>query len=232
MMFRSCDGEVNRARRFYHSGETTDLDFVIQRLLSEADDPYLVACGISLGGNVLLKWLGEHRSAHPSPIKRAAAVSVPFDLEAGARFMERGFARVYVRHFLDSLKAKTREKLRLYPDLCDWELLRRARTFWEFDDAMTGPVHGFSGAHDYYSRSSSLQYLRRISVPALLMSALDDPFLPSFVLREVLGVGLDNPFLHIEFSSRGGHVGWVDGPPWASGHYMERRVVSWLAGSD
>ena len=229
MIFRSCDGEVNTARRFYHSGETTDLAFVVEELIKSYPNLHLVLAGVSLGGNVLVKWLGEQGSAIPSQIKRAAAASVPFDLEAGARFMEKGFARVYVKHFLDTLKAKTLEKLKLYQDLCDRKKLLAARTFWEFDDAMTGPVHGFTGAHDYYKRSSSLQFLGKVRVPTLLMSAWDDPFLPQFVLERVGKVALDNPFLNTEFSQSGGHVGWVDGRLWAQGYYMERRVVSWLA---
>ena len=228
MMFRSCDGEVNTARRFYHSGETTDLGFVVGELMKRHPDLHLVLAGVSLGGNVLLKWLGEQGGAVPAQIKRAAAASVPFDLEAGARFMEKGFARVYVKHFLDTLKVKTLEKLKLYPDLCDREKLLASRTFWEFDDALTGPVHGFEGAHDYYKRSSSLQFLSKIRVPTLLMNAWNDPFLPRFVLERVSKVALDNPFLSTDFSKRGGHVGWVDGQPWVQGYYMERRVVSWL----
>ena len=125
MMFRSCDGEVNSARRFYHSGETTDLDFVVRRLLAQHPDVHLVMCGVSLGGNVLLKWLGEQGENAPTQIERAAAVSMPYDLEAGARLMEHGFARVYVRHFLETLVAKTEKKLELYPDLCDIEKVAR-----------------------------------------------------------------------------------------------------------
>ena len=229
MMFRSCDGEVNTARRFYHSGETTDLGFVVGELLKRHPDLHLVLAGVSLGGNVLLKGLGEQGGVVPAQIKRAAAASVPFDLEAGARFMEKGFARVYVKHFLDSLKVKTLEKLKLYPDLCDREKLLASRTFWELDDALTGPVHGFEGAHDYYKRSSSLQFLSKIRVPTLLMNARNDPFLPRFVLERVRKVALDNPFLSTDFSKHGGHVGWVHGQPWVLGYYMERRVVSWLA---
>jgi predicted alpha/beta-fold hydrolase len=230
MMFRSCDGEVNTSRRFYHSGETTDLDYVVQALIAGCPDLRLVICGVSLGGNVLLKWLGEKRMEVPSAVERVAAVSVPFDLEAGARYMERGFARVYVGHFLQTLKAKALEKLKLFPDLCDQEALLRAKTFWEFDQVLTGPIHGFTGARDYYTRSSSIRFLASICVPSLLMSAWNDPFLPFYVLEKVSKIALDNPLLSIEFSDFGGHVGWVDGQPWAQGYYMERRVVEWLSG--
>ncbi len=228
LMFRSCDGEVNSARRFYHSGETTDLDFVVRRILAEHPDIELMMCGVSLGGNVLLKWLGEQGENVPVQVKRAAAVSVPYDLEAGARLMEHGFARVYVRHFLATLTAKTIKKLERYPDLCDITKLRAARTFFEFDDLLTGPVHGFSGAHDYYTRSSSIHFLDRVRVPTLLMSAWNDPFLPQSVLTTVRSIATRNQQLFIDFSMTGGHVGWVAGRPWSQRYFMEERVVNWL----
>lgn len=229
LMFRSCDGEVNAARRFYHSGETTDLDLVVQRLIEEHPYVHLVLCGVSLGGNVLLKWLGEREKTVPGQVKRAAAVSVPFDLEAGARHMERGFARVYVRHFLSTLTAKTAAKMERYPDLCDFQRLRRARTFFDFDELLTGPLHGFSGAHDYYQRSSSIRFLDDVRIPTLLMHAWNDPFLPKSVLTEVRRIVTRNRDLYIEFSEAGGHVGWVAGQPWRQSYYMESRVVRWLA---
>jgi predicted alpha/beta-fold hydrolase len=142
--------------------------------------------------------------------------------------MERGFARVYVRHFLSTLVEKTEKKLERFPDLCDIERLRAARTFFEFDDLLTGPVHGFSGAHDYYQRSSSIHFLARIAIPTLLMSAWNDPFLPQSVLTEVRRIATGNSKLTIEFPASGGHVGWVAGQPWSQRYYMEERVVEWL----
>jgi hypothetical protein len=229
LMFRSCDGEVNRARRFYHSGETTDCEFVVKRLVAENPGLQLVMCGVSLGGNVLLKWLGEQGGDAPKELKRAAAVSVPFDLEAGARYMEHGFAPVYVRHFLRTLSAKTLKKLELHPDLCDREKLLAARSFWDFDDALTGPVHGFTGAHDYYERSSSIRFIDKVRIPTLLMNAWDDPFLPPRILEEVREIAKGNHNLYLDFTRRGGHAGWVAGQPWSQRYYMEERVVRWLA---
>jgi uncharacterized protein len=229
LMFRSCDGEINTARRFYHSGETTDLDLVVRRLTGQHPGMNLVICGVSLGGNVLLKWLGERGRDTPPELKRSTAVSVPYDLEAGARLMETGFARVYVRHFLNTLVAKTIKKLELYPDLCDAEKLRAARTFYEFDDQLTGPAHGFTGAHDYYQRSSSIHFLDDIRVPTLLMNAWNDPFLPKAVLSAVRSIARRNQHLFVEFPLTGGHVGWVAGQPWSQRYYMEGRVVEWLA---
>ena len=229
LMSRSCDGEINSARRFYHSGETTDLDHVVRTLIERNPDVRLVMCGVSLGGNVLLKWLGEQGDHLPVQVERAAAVSVPFDLEAGARLMEHGFAQVYVRHFIATLFAKAVQKLQRYPDLCDAVRLRRARTFFEFDDTLTGPVHGFAGAHDYYKRSSSIHYLDKVRVPALLISAWNDPFLPREVLAAVRNMASGNPYLFVEFPLSGGHVGFVAGQPWSQRYYMEDRVVEWLA---
>lgn len=229
LMFRSCDGEINSARRFYHSGETTDLDFVVRTLVERHPGLKLVLCGVSLGGNVLLKWLGEQGTDVPAQIGAAVAVSVPYDLEAGARLLERGFARVYARHFLKTLIAKAFQKLERYPDLCDARRLRHARTFFEFDDLLTGPLHGFAGAHDYYERSSSIHYLEAIRVRTLLLSAWNDPFLPKDVLAAVRNIARGNEYLFVEFPQAGGHVGWVAGHPWSQRYYMEERVVEWLS---
>lgn len=228
MLFRSCDGEMNLARRLYHSGETTDLDFVVRTLVSKHPDLSLYLIGVSLGGNVLLKWLGERGESLVSNVVRAAAVSAPFDLAAGSRYLECTMGQKYVDHFMVTLKAKTRAKRALYPDLCDWSKLESARTFWEFDDFVTGPVHGFADALDYYSKSSSLSLLTNIRRPTLLFNAKDDPFLPASVLDQVRKLAANNEFLYLEFTKRGGHVGWVEGSPWAPRYYMEEKVITWL----
>jgi predicted alpha/beta-fold hydrolase len=137
---------------------------------------------------------------------------------------------VYDVHFLRSLRRKAEAKLTRYPDLFDVEALRRARTIYDFDDVVTAPVHGFADAHDYYSRSSSLGWLSRIRRPTLLLSAIDDPFLPAAVLDEVRQVATDNACLHVEFTKHGGHVGFVGGRvPWRPEYYAERRVCEFLA---
>ncbi len=229
LIFRSCNGEVNRVRRMYHSGETTDIDFVVRRLIRENPRQPLLVAGFSLGGNVLLKWLGEQGDGAPNQLRAAAAVSVPFDLERGARNIERGFARVYTWHFMRTLRLKALAKLGRFPDLFDPTALQRARTLFEFDDAVTAPVHGFRSAHDYYTRSSALQYLSAIRVPTLLLSASDDPFLPPQVFDDVASVARENPVLLAELRSKGGHVGFVSGPsPFQSNYYHEERVVEFL----
>ncbi|HET7459109.1 MAG TPA: alpha/beta fold hydrolase [Gemmatimonadaceae bacterium] len=234
-VFRSCGDEPNRTRRFYHSGETTDLAHVLDRVLREshdagdADAPVFLA-GVSLGGNVLLKFLGERGRDLPPRVAAAAAVSVPFDLERGSRHISRGFARVYERHFLRTLRRKAVAKMERFPDLADRARLAAARTLYDFDDVVTAPVHGFADAADYYTRSSSLRWLDRVALPTLLLSAEDDPFLPRDVLDQVRDVARHNPRLVTEFVPRGGHVGFVAGTvPWRPFYYAEWRVLDFFA---
>lgn len=230
MLFRSCDGEINNQRRMYHSGETTDLDFVVRTLVSQHPQLDLRLVGVSLGGNVLIKYLGEQGDALVPNITRCAGISVPYDLAAGSRHLECFMGQRYVNHFMKSLKAKTFAKRSLFPDLCEWDRVAKTRTFWEFDDLVTGPVHGFVDALDYYTRSSSILVIDKIRRPTLLFSAEDDPFLPVSVLDRVRKIAAHNEFLHIEFSRRGGHVGWIEGSPFAARYYMEARVINWLNG--
>ena len=229
LIFRTCNGEMTRAPRLYHSGETTDLDAVVRRLVDARPGQPLALAGFSLGGNVLLKWLGEHGDDLPSEVRAAAAVSVPFDLKRGSRFIERGFSRIYGRHFLRTLRAKARTKLERDPGLFDSTALERARTLFEFDDAVTAPVHGFADAADYYRDSSSLGFLSSVRRPTLLLSAYDDPFLPPAVLREVERLARGNSCLTVEFHQRGGHVGFISGrAPWRPRYYAEDRVMAFL----
>jgi hypothetical protein len=230
LVFRTCGGEMNNTRRFYHSGETTDLDLVIQRVTIENPDTPIVLAGFSLGGNVLLKWLGERGANVPPTVRAAAAVSVPYDLARGSRYINQGFARVYERHFLRSLVRKAREKRVRFPDIVPQVDLSTLRTMWDFDDAVTAPVHGFRDATDYYQRSSSLRWLDRIRVPTLLVSAADDPFLPPEVLEEVRDIARANNALHCEFVEHGGHVGFIAGDlPWRPLYWAEWRVADFLS---
>jgi predicted alpha/beta-fold hydrolase len=230
MIFRGCGDEPNRTRRFYHSGETTDLAYTIDRVRDEHPDSPLLLAGVSLGGNVLLKFLGERGASLPPQVRAAAAVSVPFDLERGCRHISHGFSRVYDRHFLRTLRAKALAKLERFPGLFDRSQLERAESIYDFDDAVTAPVHGFADAHDYYVRSSALGFLGRVSVPTLLLSAIDDPFLPSSVLDEVRTIAGRNPHLTLDFPAHGGHVGFVAGRlPWRPFYYAEWRVCEFLA---
>ncbi|HUQ20033.1 MAG TPA: hydrolase [Gemmatimonadaceae bacterium] len=230
LIFRSCSEEMNLTRRFYHSGETTDLGFVIDRLIEEHPQQILCLVGVSLGGNVLLKYLGERGKSLPESIKAAVAISVPFDLERASRHIDRGFAKVYQRHFVRSLKRKALVKLVTFPDLVDRDRLTSLRTMYEFDNALTAPLHGFDDARHYYSSSSSLEFLKGISIPTLLLSAVDDPFLPPDVLNQVRAVADKNRCLHIEFTEHGGHVGFVEGRnPFRPRYYAERRASEFAA---
>ncbi|HEX8616399.1 MAG TPA: alpha/beta fold hydrolase [Thermoanaerobaculia bacterium] len=232
--FRSCAREPhnvlrmipNRRPRFYHSGETGDFDFVARTLATRMPDVRLLAFGASLGGNVLLKWLGEHPG--DPLITAAAAISVPYDLAAGAKLLEESAAgRFYSNGFLRTLKKKV-----MRPDVAarvDMSAVQRARTFREFDHTATAPLHGFAGADDYYTRSSSIHYVDRITTPALALNAEDDPFLPPSVLPRVK----ERASAAVDFRTTrtGGHCGFVGGGfPWKCEYWAEEFVVSWLLG--
>ena len=226
LLFRGCGSAPNVARRFYHSGETADLAHVFELLSHRWPNTAWIGVGVSLGGNVLLKWMGERGDR---PLRAAAAVSVPFDLEAGARAISLGFSRIYDISFLRSLRRKAAAKLSRFPDLFDATRLAKARNVFEFDDAVTAPVHGFAGARDYYTRSSSRHFLERIRVPTLLLSSYDDPFLPRAVLEEIRTGAASNRCLTPEFHEGGGHVGFVGGSwPWRARYFAEERVFAFF----
>jgi predicted alpha/beta-fold hydrolase len=230
LIFRGCSGEPNRTRRFYHSGETTDFDFVVRRVRSEFPAAPLAAAGVSLGGNVLLKWLGEQGSLARADVAAAAAVSVPFDLARSARHIHEGFARVYERHFMRTLREKALEKLGRYPGFATADAVRTLDSIWAFDDVVTAPVHGFRDAADYYQQSSSIHFLAHIAVPTLLLSAVDDPFLPPAVLDDVTRIARNNASLDVEFPEHGGHAAFVTGwNPFRPVYYAERRVMAFIA---
>lgn len=230
LIFRSCGSELNRTRRFYHSGETGDVGFAFDRILNEFPRSLLALAGVSLGGNVLLKFLGERGENLPPQLRAAAAISVPFDLARSSNRINRGFSRFYQRFFLDSLRRKAQEKARRFPDLGSQDRIAALRTLEDFDNLITGPLHGFKDAQDYYARSSSLPYLKRIRLNTLLLSAVDDPMLPAEVLDEVRDVAMHNPALTIDFVDRGGHAGFITGSvPWQPFYYAEYRVGEFFA---
>lgn len=230
LIFRSCGEQLNLARRFYHSGETSDLAFAIDHLLEEFPESDIVVAGVSLGGNVLLKYLGELGPAAPARIKGAVAASVPFDLSRSARHIDKGFSRVYRKSFIKSLKGKALAKLETFPDLVSREAVESAITMIDFDNSFTAPVHGFRDAEDYYLKSSSIRWLEGISINTLLLNAVDDPFMPRQVLDDVRALAERNPALELEFTSHGGHVGFVSGRnPFSPDYYLEHRVGDFLA---
>ncbi|HEY7366486.1 MAG TPA: alpha/beta fold hydrolase [Methylomirabilota bacterium] len=225
--FRSCSGELNRLPRFYHSGETSDLDAVIARLLEREPALRIGAIGVSLGGNVLLKWLGERELDAPKQVAGAAVISVPFDLAASARALDRGLSRaVYTKSFLRTMKRKVEAKAERFPGFVDVAAARRARTFAEYDRAVTAPLNGFADEVDYWMRASSGPYLPKIRRPTLLISAIDDPLVPAASLPDVSGLP---DGVIAEFVDRGGHVGFIEGRwPWRARSWAERRAMEFL----
>ena len=229
MNFRSCGGEANRLARSYHSGETGDPRWVLERLRARWPERRFGALGFSLGGNVLLKLLGDAGESARTLIGAAAAVSVPFDLSAGADELERGpLVRAYARHFLRSLVGKVVAKGELVAPLVELDAVRRARTMREFDHIATAPLHGFAGAAEYYAACSSAPVLERIRVPTLILHSRDDPFLPPAALPE--RTFASNPSLTAVVLERGGHVGFLEGPPWAPRFWAEEEAARFLAG--
>ncbi|HEV8122981.1 MAG TPA: alpha/beta fold hydrolase [Gemmatimonadales bacterium] len=224
--FRSCGAEMNRTARFYHSGETADLATVLEHLDTTHPGTRLGVLGFSLGGNVLLKYLGERGGS--AGIRAAVAVSVPYDLAACAAAMSRGTEQIYARFFLRSLREKARAKRELLEGRCNLAGALAAKTFREFDDALTAPLHGFADAPAYYRESSAGPYLSRIRVPTLLIHALDDPIAPAgSIPRDLIAA---NPMLSTAFTERGGHVGFVTGAvPWKVRFWAEETAAEFLA---
>lgn len=206
--FRGCSGELNRRPRAYHSGDSDEIDWILRRLRAEATDAPAFAAGVSLGGNALLKWAGEQGAAAGEVVTAIAAVSAPVDLAACGHHLADGFNRIYTRHFLKTLKAISEQRLVQHPGLFDQKRMRAASNLYQFDDAVTAPMHGFAGADDYWRRASGKPWLDRISIPALVLNARNDPFLPA---RHLPQVGQAAPSVVLEQPAGGGHVGFVSG---------------------
>jgi predicted alpha/beta-fold hydrolase len=220
--FRGCSGELNRLPRAYHSGDSTEIDWILRRLRSTRSGP-IYAAGVSLGGNALLKWLGEQGDQARSVITRAAAISAPVDLAAAGDALGHGFNMIYTRNFLATMKTKTLAKMKRYPALCDKRGMQAARTLREFDNIVTAPLHGFRDTDDYWARASSKPHLKNIAVPTLLLNARNDPFLPESALpaRDEL-----SPAITAEFPRDGGHAGFVTGPFPGQHTWLAQRVIA------
>lgn len=227
--FRSCSGEVNRTARFYHSGETEDIRFIFRELRRRRPNAPIGAIGFSLGGNALLKFLGEEGEQARGLVSAAVAVSVPYDLGAGCDLLDNSkMGRFYTRIFLKPLIEKMEAKLHLLGDDFDIERVRAARSFRDFDDALTAPLHGFSSADDYYTRSSSAHFIEHIRIPTLLLHAEDDPFLPPSAIP--VSAMLENPFVFSSIQEQGGHVGFIYGTPTTPRFWAEENAARFLAG--
>ncbi|MFQ5535943.1 MAG: YheT family hydrolase [Gemmatimonadota bacterium] len=208
--FRGCSGEPNHTPRFYHSGETADPTLALRHLCARHPDRPLGALGFSLGGNVLLKLLGEREDGGAGLVDAAAVMSVPFDLAAGGALLDRTrMGRLYTLYFLRSLKKKVRAKRSLLEGRVDLNAALAARTLREFDEAVTAPLHGFAGADEYYRQSSSGRYLSGIRTPTVVLHSEDDPFLPPDAIPR--GGLAANPNIRGVITRRGGHVGFLAG---------------------
>lgn len=235
--FRGCSGELNRAPRFYHSGDSAEVRWILQRLRDAqgCDGRKLLAVGISLGGNALLRYLGEDEQA-AGFLGGAAAISAPLDLAAGGAALSSGFNMLYTRMFLQTLKRKSLAKLEQYPGLFDRSAMLSSRDLYAFDNVVTAPLHGFRDTDDYWARAASKPVLRHIAVPTLVLNARNDPFLPG---RHLPGPAEVSAHVVLEQPDHGGHVGFMTPPPgWRgllpllpfTGHieWLPRRILGFF----
>jgi predicted alpha/beta-fold hydrolase len=230
--FRGCSGEMNLAPRFYHSGDTEEIDWIMRKLASHAQGVgagKLYAAGISLGGNALLRWLGE--TGHGAEIVDAAcAISAPLDLAGGGAALGKGFNRLYAQNFLRTMRAKSLSKLEQFPRLFDREQLMQARDLYTFDNIVTAPLHGFRNTDDYWHRASAKHVLGDITVPTLVLNARNDPFLPEQHLPRSAA-----PSVRLAYPEQGGHVGFLSGraigPAGLLG-WLPQQTMAFLQGAE
>lgn len=225
--FRSCSGELNHGPRFYHSGDVDEIDWIMRRLkiYAEHRQARFYVVGASLGGNGLLRWLGE--SQHQADfVDAACTVSAPHCLHAGGAAISHGFNRIYTHVFLRTMKPKCMEKLKQFPGLFDGEAIRRVRTLYEFDNVVTAPLHGYRDAGDYWDRASAKHVLNDITVKTLLLNAQNDPFLPPRFLPPSA-----SPSVTMDYPKEGGHVGFAIGFMPGKIDWLPRRIVKFLEGA-
>ncbi len=233
--FRGCSGQSNDRARCYHSGETEDIQFVYETLRKREPDTPLAAVGFSLGGNVLLKWLGEQ--GQNINLFAAVAVSVPMLLGVCATKLDKGFAQLYRGNLLKELKDYMDIKLQHLQGIGQTEEAHKVKalgdlsginSFWQYDDRVVAKLHGFDDVYDYYQRSSSRHYLKSISVPTLLIQAADDPFMTAEVLPDPDEI---SPQLQLELTQHGGHVGFIAGGiPFRPHFWLDQRIPEFLLG--
>lgn len=222
--FRGCSGEPNRLLRAYFAGDSEELNAIFQKLHGLNAQTPMHAVGVSLGGNALLKWLGESGTDASRLIASATAISAPMDLTAAGYALDKGMNRhTYTRFFLKSLKRKALAKYRKYPASLEGEKISRARTLWAFDTHYTARAHGFTDADDYWARNASRPLLKHIAVPTLVINAKNDPFLPAHALPKLNEVSAS---VTLEFPENGGHVGFVSGPFPGNQTWLPRRVLA------
>ena len=217
---RNCGGISNRLHRTYHAGETGDLDFVVHLVKKRFPNTPLMVYGYSLGGNILLKWLGE--KGEKASITSAAAVSTPFELASSANALNKGFSKIYQRHFLKLLRKSAKRKFKKLPPLFKKVNLQKIKTLREFDNKVTAPLHGFFNADQYYSESSCKKLLKNIQIPTLIMNSLDDPFLDKNTFPKQDEV---SEMVELEYLKKGGHAGFILGNPWNIVGWIEFRIT-------
>jgi len=225
---RGCSGEPNRALVYYHSGKSEDPAFVLAALRERFPGRRFGAIGFSLGGNMLLKMMGERADGGTGLLDAAVAMSVPYDLAAGSKMLEQSFmGRAYAGYFLRSLQKKIGWKAERLGAALDVASGLAARTIWEFDERVTAPLNGFASAEDYYAKASSSRFLAGVRVPTLMLHATDDPFLPptSIPVAETAR----NPALQLVLHERGGHVGFLEGRPWKPAFWGDEESARFLA---
>jgi predicted alpha/beta-fold hydrolase len=224
--FRGCAGEPNRLPRAYHSGDHEEIGAMLASVRARvAPGTVVYACGVSLGGSALINWLGRSGTGAAAAVARAATVSVPLDLMAAGRAIDRGANRIYASHFLTTLKPKARAMAARFPGLLDTSRVAGARSMWQFDDVVTAPMHGFSGTEDYWTRASSKPWLREVAVPTLVLNARNDPFIPATSLPRASEVA---PAVVLEQPAQGGHAGFPTGPMPGRLDWLPRRLITFF----
>lgn len=227
--FRGCSGLPNRLPRAYHAGDSMEIDLMLRRVVYQCELHKsaipLYAIGISLGGNALLKWLGEQGEQVNKLISAAVAVSAPLDLAAAGKALDSGFNQFYARHFLSSLKRKALEKQKRFPGLLNVQAVAASTTLYEFDNHVTAPLHGFRNTDEYWSKSSSKPWLQHIQVPTLVINARNDPFMPAHVLPTQEKV---SSMVRLEFPEQGGHVGFMQGTFPGQLRWLPQRIIKFF----
>ena len=223
---RGCSGELNLLYRSYHSGKTDDLDLVVNYI--QKDYQRIALIGFSLGGNIVLKYLGENGAGLNSKIKIGVAISTPCDLEGSAEELKRAKNVLYMKRFLKSMKAKALERKRLHPEAnLDVEAIKKTKNFHEFDSLYTAPAHSFKDVYDYWIKSSSKQFLTAISIPTLLINAVNDPFLSEscYPIKEAQ----INPNFYLEMPKNGGHLGFLSYSAFRGKSWLEVKVLTFIS---
>ncbi|TAG27562.1 MAG: alpha/beta fold hydrolase [Burkholderiales bacterium] len=224
--FRGCSGEINRAPRAYHSGDFQEIDWLLRRIKAREPERKLIAVGISLGGNALMRWAQEMGASASAIASAVASVCSPLDLAAAGHAIGKGFNRqIYTRMFLNTMKPKAMARLALHPKLFDAQALQASRDLYEFDNIFTAPLHGFRNTEDYWDRASAKPRMAEIQIPALALNARNDPFMPASSLPQIGKVGK-----HVTLwqPKHGGHVGFPGGKFPGHVHAMPRAVGQWL----